>query len=792
VVRPRTTARGLTRRLGGRPVRALVVVGFVATCFGSPVASGGAWRIVRADGAPHGARAGRLYLPVVGTGAMLAVRDGCGTAAVCPPAKGWTAHCGGVGRIRDLFTRFDDHGGVLDVVAAGDGVAVYDPRAATWSAQIGRDLSGLAALYLSPAGGWAVGERTRIARLDPASGCWAGRDDLMNGQVALASIMVGSPSEGGWAVGRRGGSGVLLRLRTAGDEDRWSDATALAGEPLPALTDLYVNARGQARESVWLVSPEDGAVLRGALGADPVDPAHDYVALEDRVNLDNGAGTSAEPGEIAMRQGGAAGEDEGWVVGEVRTTHGADLLGWRYLGGVTWRLELAETGRRLADLYFSSSEDRWWIALAPDTGADHVLRFNTTADGSQSWRYWDSAGPPDARPDEGGGSRSLAPLGDGRVVYAWGDGVWVYQYDRQTWTRVRQRRRLVGVAPGADGAGAWALSHESPDASRSALAWVEGGSLRAVAGDEDGQAVWSRLNAIDSGGGSVWAVGAGGIGVRRRGPIRPWEIAPRPPGGGDLVDVAVTADDAAWAVARGREGGGTLLRFDDRGGGWVQMVATDRSLGAVAAWSRGAAWAVGDGVACTCGPVVCTCEETPRYTYASGVPAAPISFRTIAVARGAIGQPVIWASGDLAGTSYLVNPQADVGGWRTAPPRLLGGVPQGARIVALAAGAADDVWAVSVCRPYAEADRGVSLVSHFEGAGTDAASGTVPSLEVLALGVPLADVRVGTSGAERVVWVAGDWSTVLSLRYRPGDPIPGAHPPTPGDLRCTPSDVAVE
>jgi hypothetical protein len=125
-------------------------------------------------------------------------------------------------------------------------------------------------------------------------------------------------------------------------------------------------------------------------------------------------------------------------------------------------------------------------------------------------------------------------------------------------------------------------------------------------------------------------------------------------------------------------------------------------------------------------------------------------------------------------------------GWRDAPARLLGGVPQGAQIAALAAGADDDLWAVSTCRPYPEDGRGVSLVSAFHG-DFGGSGDRIPSVEALVLPVEARDIVVRPTDTGRTVWVAGDWSTLLSLRYRPGEPIPSARPSPAADLRCTAS-----
>ena len=160
----------------------------------------------------------RVFVPIAGGASPL---DPCSPSRVCGGGQGWSAICGGSGRVRDMFTYRES--GTTTVVAVGDGVATYDPRTGRWQSQVGSDLSGLNSLYVSGAQHWwAVGERNRIARYEPSSGCWGAEDEnRLIGPVDLASVMVGQTAPGGWSVGRIGDRGLLLRLEYVGGEPRW-------------------------------------------------------------------------------------------------------------------------------------------------------------------------------------------------------------------------------------------------------------------------------------------------------------------------------------------------------------------------------------------------------------------------------------------------------------------------------------------------------------------------------------------------------------------------------------------
>jgi len=721
-----------------------------------------------------------VYLPNVTNVQGMGAPDVCSRAAPCSDVGGWALHCGGFGRVRDAFTRTagDD---VRKIVAVGDGVAIYDAVTRSWLVQIGRDLSGLLALHLGEEGGgegWAVGERTRLARFD-GDGCWSADDTLINGHVTLSSVVFEAAEHRGWAVGRRDAQGVLLRMRDGGGRPVWSDASGLVAGGLPPLTDFSLSNLTPPVYDAWLVSEDASQLLQARLGT-TADGARDVAEVIDRIAIADRTGRPARPREIAMRH------DEGWLSGEARTD--ADLLAvetWRNVGGGVWRPESEVLpGRSTVDLYFDSSQwpGRWWLGLTPDPKGLGVLRTTEVADGSRAWVHWDSAGPDVAGRTDDQGHRAIAPLREGRVLYAWGDSAWIYDSSKWDWDEVLRRRRLIGVAPHSSGA--WVLAAPMPGEpdEPQLMAW-DGASLRPVVQLDGHSGPMPELTAIASGSGTAWAVGVGGAGLRQQGATGWWVSMPGAEGVARFEDVSVAADGGTWAVGSDVDARSGLWQFDDTARSWQRKVATDGRLVAAAALPGGLAWAVGDGIVCECVGGSCRCEDGLSYARAPGDDPVALLFRAVAAVETP-GGPVVWASGDSDGTSYLV--QRSATGWRDAPARLLAGLPQGAMIADLSGGAADDIWSVATCHPYEDAQRGVTIVNRFRGAG-DVTDGRIDSLESLALSVPARSLVVRTTGTDaRTVWVAGDWSTLLSLAYDSEGPAQALHMPPVPDLRCAP------
>ena len=99
-------------------------------------------------------------------------------------------------------------------------------------------------------------------------------------------------------------------------------------------------------------------------------------------------------------------------------------------------------------------------------------------------------------------------------------------------------------------------------------------------------------------------------------------------------------------------------------------------------------------------------------------------------------------------------------------------------------GAADDLWVVATCNPYrGEEGRGLSLVNHISDA-TVGEGERIHSRLSTAFSVPILDVRVRAADGGRSVSLAGDWSTIATLRYRPGEPVVGPDGAAASDLWC--------
>jgi hypothetical protein len=684
-----------------------------------------------------------------------------------------------MGRVRDLLSAVPGR----PVTAVGDGVAVFDPVTSAWQTQLGQDLSGLEGLYLAEEGpGWSVGQRGRIARLDQATGCWSADrpETQLNGQIDLQALMTDDSGQAGWAVGRRADGGQLLWMQTVDGLATWRDASAWVPD-LPPLTDIQLLRRDpDGSEQAWLVSATAGQVLVAGLGG----PA--TVSVDRRAEVLDRSGSRGRPREVAMRAGAS---DEGWLFGPSGGPS-QTLTGWRYVAPDGWQPDYSLPDRGLVDLYFDGQSDggSWWLGLAPNDRSSAVVETTDRADGQGTWSSVDGRGPP-AAPGESAGSRAIASLGSGDVLYAWGDDVWRYGASDQGWTRVRRRRDLVAVADRSQGT-AWLVSHDPPStgaglpsgaganaAGSSILALVRGALEELPVQDGGAPVEWlPPLHALANGASGAWAAGDdGALYARPQGGAWQAVVAPRPDAGFDVVDLAVAEDGLVWAAGAADDGRGVLVRAGPEASEWSVMASAPAPLRAVAALPGGEAWAVGEGVACACSAGSCQCTTDLPFARRAGE-ATSLSLEAVD-AVSTPGGVAVWAAG-----SYYVVPMAAEGWAATTRAYRLDGVPEGASLVDLAMGAPDDIWALATCRPYVQDGRGVGIVTRFD--GTRHVQGEVmPASEALAMGVPLEDLSLAAASGRRTLWVAGDWSTVLRFDYRGGPAPPPAAPPSP-DLRC--------
>jgi hypothetical protein len=560
--------------------------------------------------------------------------------------------------------------------------------------------------------------------------------------------MVGRTAPGGWSVGRYDDRGLLLRLEYVGGVPSWLTVSEEQTGPLPPLSDLHVFDSSQVLNDAWMVSAEAGEVLRARLGTN-VAGTRSVVEVTGSVVLRDHRGGAATPLEIAM-----ASRDSGWIAGE---TGRGEVVAWRFLDALDWAVELVASDQKLVDLYLDESRT-WWLGLTPMNGADSVLRYNDRADGQGLWQSADRR-PPPSDGDTGAGGRAVAPIDDQRVLYARGDDVWLHESGELAWQRARLRRHSVGVAPNQDGTGGWAIADTvAAQSAASEFLTVSGLGVRSAAGSAaPGVELLPRLGAVDSGGGAWWAVGDAGSSFYRRGSAGAWQ--PATGAGNDIrfTDVAVAADGTAWASADRSEGGGALYRYDEVNGAWVIAAEARQPLVAVAALVDGRAWAVGHGTVCEClgAGAACMCNQ------ALMLGDRPLPLVAVAASDGPAGAEV-WAAGE-----YIML-RRGAGGWRPRDVRGVTGIPSGAAITDMAAGAADDLWVVASCNPYGHEGRGVSMVNHIT--DTVASEGErIHSRMSTALSVPIRDVRVRATAGGRAVWIAGDWSTVATLAYSPDD-----------------------
>jgi hypothetical protein len=707
-------------------------------------------RPARADDEPRW----RLFLPLV---ELPPPREPCGQPVgdrcAAGPERDWTVVCGGFGRVRDLVIPTPGApDGRLGVVAVGDGAADLDlhgpmgwgtPPAVQWRPQLGAGLTGLNALSVDldadVAGieAWAVGARDHILRR--VAGCWrpeAGAAPPDDPAVTLAGVHANAPV-GGWAVGRaeRAGRryGVLRTLVAADDggEPAWVDYGVT---PLPPpLSDVSFNhLGGTATPDAWAVGQQDGTgvFLHGVPGP------------SGRWRWTERARRVGEPRELTLRT------DEGWSFGSGSRDGVRGLMAWRYVAGaVLWEPdpEFFVAGRELVDMYTESSEgdERLWVGISPAPGQPVLAYLDLES------RRWIFQGPaPQGLPaaDEGG-DRAIAPDSPSRVVYAWGDEVWLYQPpptppapeaspepDHLSWSLLRRSRNLTGFLPPPSGG--WALADEGPGRPSALLAY-RGGALHEEA------LVPRRLTALDAVGGQGWAVGEAGTALRLQDGL--WRTSSSEPAVlGDFLDVAVGPDGTTWAVGLGADGRGRAWRRAAADEGWVELMATTgtQALRSVAVVGDGA-WAVGDG---------CLAVRLPREGLATttSVPCSGQSDPVGLVAVTGLSETAVWAAG-----AYYVY-RWDGRRWRLMQ-RPEGGsalwfMGQGESVVALASSPSGEVWGAYL----AASPTGREASTLIRLAGSDWRRDATFSVPVRELRVSL-----GAGGAE-TLWLVGDGSTLAA------------------------------
>ncbi len=679
--------------------------------------------------------AGQAYLPIL-TATPMEVCAAAGPMQAKPDAAaGLVVHCGGFGRIRDLYGSL-----ASGPLAVGDGVAQLLASGTeghwAWSTQLGPALVGLNALALThvassecprPPCGWAVGDGDRIVRYaDAVFRPHSGGDD---GRVQLLSLDI-SDAEEGWAVGRfeteSGVTAALRVLRHTAHGLGWFDAADVAAE-LPELSDVQVFVDGLGQEiAAWAVGSTDGrgTFVRG--GPDAFEVWRWQIAQE----------VSGAPRELALAEYGSY----GWAFGFGQTSPQATpgLLSWRYgQPGTWWPYDFVLPGRQLVDAYLvspSEGEPEVWLAASTtDPAAPVVYRI------PKGSPIPEPVGPAlrDAPQTRDAANRAVAPLLDGSVLYAWGDQVWLLDAAHRTWTRLRSRWRLRDAAPTPRGL--WLLADEGDG---SALLFYGPTGLYAVAGGELAEPL-PRQNALASAGEAVWAVGDAGTILRLGSSLRAWE--PWSPGrglDGDLLDAVADGSGRLWVVGVGSDGWGRLWSVDS--GGWQERARTGAParLQAVAMAGDGAVWAAGEGCLLRLEP---GCEAGPSAACATEV-AVPGSLVDVT----AVGRDGVLAAAE----SYLVEATPTgvtlLGLYRADGTAIL---PYGAHLVAVAA-ANQVCWAVAqCCGGLPTPDREYSLVLRNDG---------VAWSEVATVSVPLAALTVDHSVLEGRLWAVGDWTTVLS------------------------------
>jgi len=712
-------------------------------------------------------QAGRnaIYLPIAQRGGKLVHPCAPAAGGACPVAGGWRLVCGGFGALRDLYAP----PGSATALGIGDGAARLRittppgarPMPGEWwfegqiqpaSPDYDRVLNGLRGFSVAgcrigepscPEGAaWGVGDRPWVARYDGT--CWrpdapivlADGTPVREGDARLRSMV--PTRSGGLAVGERAGTAAhAVPIERSGGGTAWRLSTASAGAGLPALFDVDVLS-GPFDADAWAVG-RDGLVARMQLADDAWRP-------------------TAQLAEGTARELTMLSSAEGWAFG-MATDAGdiATTVVWRY-DGTAWVEDARYPGQALIDAYkdFQQGENTILLGLTPGGDAAPgvpVLHQRTAADG---WRPIAGA-PPLGAVDTGDGRGAIAPMEDGRVLYAAGSGIWLFDATAG-WTQLRRRVDLSAVVP--DNAGAWVL------------AGTDGGSrvLRLDAAGRlfDPDAAGADLPPLRAmaGGTELWAVGDAGATWRQVPPRGAW--APAVPAGREPVDlVDIARDDAGGLWSAGSERAeGRMLVWDAGAGRWQPVAAVTEPLRAIAPLAGGGAVAVGgrtivtvqpaarcrDGATTTvvaagqrwCVAVLVACFDGSCLDDLASVATAPgalwVADRTTVIRHRAGGAPDRWQARD----------------WAPSIPAVQGvDKPFESSIIALAATDPDDGWAVFQCctqrdDPGSEMSYAVRLDDgHWA--------------EAVEVDVPLRDAAVAPDGT---LMLAGDWSTLVARSPR--------------------------
>jgi len=742
-----------------------------------------------------------------------------GAAECAAPAEGgWIVRCGGMGRIRDLWSLSGDR-----MLAVGDGIAeVGRDRSGQWAvrAQLGRDMTGLNAAYVNPgagceACGWAVGERDRITRIQ--GGCGLPYDDhpATNTRIVLTSIFTADdPVRGraGWIVGRDGDRGVVMSLRDEGEGSMWRRASGLdvTGRPMPPLTDVQAVPGPVLGWITTVLGQEDG---EGVFARNESVDGREAWRITERVE--------GFPREIALSSA-----ESGWAFGDL-DPEGLIAQLWERVPEVgAWIRHGRPIPGTLLDAYLGSESGSWFGLVAPEP--DEPALYSLTSDPDFPRWVGRLAGPPEgprASGAIGDGNRAIAPLdGGGDVAYAAGDDLWVADIDAAEWSLVARRMRLVDVAP--RGGGGWVLEHrQSPPGTgggdgvgigivESRLLQLDAARGGALLVPDGGGIIGEKLNALTTVGNETWAVGERGALWVARGPRQAWRRAAAPGGtDGDLLAVAAEehARDGAvtppivWSVGVGADGHGRLYR-------WEPDVASGASTGGAdtGTWHTVLRTSVPGGLFALTAPPD-TGAET-RSSRAGGARVVAVGGRTIVAvvaeadcAPGDDSSPIAsvtvrrtagvcvaeltfdpaWSPriGDLVAVdaahtqgvwaltdSLVMRSAYGAEPWDPAPAAweyyLAPGMPFGGRLSSVAAADSESAWVAYTCcqgahDPGREATH-VRLARHTgRGFPLEDAGGTV-------FNVPLSRLRLERRGADEAsIWAVGDWSTLASLPVGP-------------------------
>lgn len=759
-VRVGLAPRALPRPSGPRAGALLVLLALLAPlALAPPVARAGAPAYdAPNDGGEAGAR--RVYLPLaLSTGAGL---RGCaaGAGGGCG-ASGWRPLCGGIGRVRDMQVEADR------IVAVGDGAAeitlptegpIDDLRLQAQVLHRPRDfdddLVSLNGLHMgalacpagSPRCGWAVGDRLRIAR--NVSGCWRLQDEVLDedGQarparrddpIALRSLVTyGIRDMGGWAVGEEDGRGVLFALRArSGQEDLWQRRPMVgAGSPTPPpMSDVDVVLQSPGFQAIGFTLGE------GVLGR--IEGPDDRWRPTDLAR----GGT---PRELSMLD-----EREGWAFG--RTVNGGPVSttgAWLVQDG-RQQLWSAVEGKGLVDAYKQRLDDgpiggprlSVWFGVVPEEGGSAQVLYQLEE--SEFLSRGPALGP---LPGDAEGHRAIAPLPEGRVLYGWGDELWLYE-PQLGWRRVSERLDLVDLA--ATPGGGWALAARRGAEGSRLLQFLAGpGLLLDPAPDAPDL---PRLRAIASGHGETWAVGDGGLTWRARGSLEAW--APLH-GTGALPgqrshDLVVDAAGAPWVAGAGADGAGRLWRLEE--GMWRERARSESgaALVSIAALPEGGVIAVGGPSLVVVPPGACPPDAPPAARCARELRPCYAGGGCLQDLRHVSGRgDGLWVAGRRDVIRHL--PGAPLKewapwAWPPAPP----GIPFEAEIAALVAESPEEaLLAVRCCEATHEEGRTATHVLRHrvgeEGGWADEAGIQVP-------------IRAATLGPDGRPWLAGDWSSLL-------------------------------